>query len=101
MKQIRLLMIILMLVLGSNACVWTTHYVKPTYKIPERPKIEIGHKDRADKIIGMYLPNKERIFEDYIIEHKNELKKDTITIERLKAHIIKLENIIKALTKKN
>lgn len=84
------------LVIGSSliliSCSWFGTVVKPVWEVPDRPKIEIGKKERADRVVKSIPQEK---LEDYVIMHKNELKKDTKARLRLKIHIEKLENIIK------
>jgi hypothetical protein len=86
------MIVILVTGLLLSGCWWTKEIVRPVWTIPERPKIEVGNKQRADTFVG-YVDETE--LKNYVILHKNELKKDIITRERLKGHIEKLENIIK------
>lgn len=97
--QQKLLSTIVILVIGSfiTGCsllpIGNPNYSLPEYKVPARPKIEVGKKFPAKE----YLKNNKNInLNNYIIEPIEELKKDIKTRERLKTHIKKLENIIKA-----
>jgi len=97
MKPTNLLVLISSLLIFNGCTWWGINVVRPSWDAPPRPKIEVGVKQRADTFD--YLNNEDKL-KDYIIEHKDELKKDIITKERLKAHILKLENLLKGCNSK-